>query len=441
MEEQETQAVENSHLHFIKGQVHDGPLVYPGEPARFTRRDIEPFFVWSAEQGASDISIQTGENIFLEVHGKKLRVTKRKMTQAEVMDIVVALFDSTSATGALAGTSPLDFAYVARPSRTGRYRFRINATALEYDGARGVQITARIITAKPPTFDELQIEEEIRRAFCPDEGLILITGATGSGKSTLLAAGIRGLAEDPDSHLKIITYEAPIEYVYDDLVKPTTLISQHEIHKHLPDFVESLRNALRRAPDIILLGEARDAETIGEAIRASMTGHLVYSTVHSNGFVDTIPRMVSAFPEGSRNSMMTDIISNLRMVVSQKLVPATDGRRVALREYVIFNDEIVEILLNGGVDNLAASSRRVLIDHGRSFLKDAKQKLAEGRISQKTYATVARGAKGEAADATEVIRSHLRKAQAALPGSQSWQSDLSLPDVPDGSDPLGFEEQ
>lgn len=425
----------NEQPQFLSGDVHQGPLLYPDEPPRFTRRDIEPFFVWAAEQRCSDITIQTGENIVLEIHGKKLRVTKRRLTQAEVMDMVVSLFESTSAAGAMAGTTALDFAYVARPDRAGRFRFRVNATATDFDGARGVQITARTITSSPPTFDELGIEEEIRLAFAPNEGLILVTGATGSGKSTLLAAGIRGLVEDPDAHLKVITYEAPIEYVYDEIEKPSSIVSQHEIGRHLPSFVEAVRNALRRAPDIILLGEARDAETIGEAVTAAMTGHLVYSTVHSSGFADTIRRMVNSFPEGEKNARAVDIISNLRMVISQQLVPSTDGKRVALREYVIFNEEIVDLLLAGGVEQLTASCRRVLISHGRSFLKDAKEKLAAGRISRKVYDSVARGAKGEQADAVQVVRQvEHRVSSVAAP---TWQSDLSLPG--EGLEPLDTE--
>lgn len=425
-QENDSPSPEQESPHFLS-EVKEGELLYPDEPPRFTKRDIEPFFVWAFEQGTSDITIQTAENIILEIHGKKRRVTRRKLTQAEIMDMVVALFESTSATGSLAGVTALDFAYVARPDRAGRYRFRVNATAMDHDGARGVQITARTITSKPPTFDDLNIEEEIRRAFDPDEGLILVTGATGSGKSTLLSAGIRGLVEDPDANLKVITYESPIEYVYDEIEKPTSVVSQHEIGKHLPSFVEAVRNALRRAPDIILLGEMRDAETIGEGITAAMTGHLVYSTVHSSGFADTIRRMVNAFPSGERNARAVDIISNLRMVISQRLVPATDGRRVALREYVVFNEEIVDLLLDGGLEQLTASCRKVLRTHGRSFLVDAREKLAAGRISRKVFEAVARGAKGEQADAIQQTARVQRQATAVAPAS-TWRSDLSLPD-------------
>jgi defect-in-organelle-trafficking protein DotB len=423
-----TKAAEHPPSTFLKGAIPDGPLRYPREPARFGKSDIEPFFLWAAEQHASDISIQSNEQVFLKIHGRLHRVTARRLTQSELTEIAAGLFESDSAKTELAGINALDFSYTARPDRSRRVRFRINATALSSDGTRGTQITARTIPSMPPKMDELGIEEEIRRAFAPKQGLVVITGATGSGKSTLLAAGIRDLAEDPDGHRKIITYEAPIEYVYDEVECPTTLISQHEIGVHLANFADAIRNALRRAPNIILVGEARDAETIGEAITASSTGHLVYTTVHSNGFADTIRRMVNVFPEGEKNARATDIAAAIRMIVSQRLIPATDGRQVAIREYVIFNEEIVDQILDGGIANITATCRDVLRKHGRSFLQDAREKLREGRISQATFNEVARGSRGEDQDAVEVAEHAIRRVSAT---GAVWSADLSLPPVGD----------
>lgn len=411
--------------------VPTGPLLYPNEPSRFTGRDVEPFFIWATQQGASDISIQTDKRIFLEIHGKFYQVTKRLITQSEILEIATRLYENEAAKGRLAGDTPMDFAYTARPDRKTRLRFRLNATAAASDGQRGAQITARTIPSIPPTLAELGIEDEIVNAFAPPQGLVLVTGATGSGKSTLLAANIRTLAEQPNGHRKIITYEAPVEYVYDEVDAPTTLISQHEVYTHIPNFAESIRNALRRKPSIILVGEARDAETIGEAITASMTGHLVYTTVHSNGFADTIRRMVNSFPEGERNARAFDIVSSLRMVVSQTLVPSVDGRRVALREYVIFNDEIVDEILSAGIDNLTQACRRVLKERGRSFLQDASDKFARNLITKEVYDRIARGARSEELDALAHARKMFQRAAAArVDGAtlaDEWAANNSLP--------------
>lgn len=436
---------------FLSKSTVDGDLKYPKEPVRFHRKDVENFFCWATEQGASDITIQTGEQIFLEIDGKMYRVTKHYLDHSEVMEIVVSMYGSESAKGILAGDSDLDFPYQISPSRDKKYRFRVNAVGVTVQGGDGCQITARTIPGVPPTLAQMGLEPEIYQNMCPKQGMIIVTGGTGSGKSTLLAAIMRELMEDPNGHRKIITFEAPIEFVYDEVDHPTTSIAQTEIGKSLKSFAEGTRNALRRKPAIILLGEARDAETIGEAVTASMTGHLLYSTVHSNGFADTIRRMVNVFSE-EKNARAVDIVSSLRMVISQRLVPCTNGKRVALREFVVMNDEIVDFILEAGIENLTASCRKVLIDHGQSFLQDATKKLQQGLITHKTWKEIARSSKAQDVDAMEVVsRAHEKGTMIQSEGASdvvvhdtslnveipeelknsSFNSDLSTPDWPE----------
>lgn len=377
-------------------------LLFPNEPSRFLPRDLERFFIWATAQGASDITFQTSEKIFLEIYGKKYKVTNRKLSQAEMQEIIVSMYESESAKAKLNGIEDLDFAYEIKPERGVRIRFRVNATAISVEGNTGIQITARSIPSKPVDIRNMNLEKEIFENLYHKQGMIVVTGGTGSGKSTLLSSIIRYIAEDPNSHKKILTYESPIEFVYDEIERPTTSISQSEIGKHLRDFAAGTRNALRRKPDIILIGEARDAETIGEAVTASMTGHLLYTTVHSNGFADTIRRMVNVFPEGERNSKAVDIISSLRMVISQRLVPSLDGKRVALREYVVFNDHIIDLLLED-LDNLTYSCRKVLKLYGRSFIEDATDKFNNNQISETLLKEFERAEKGREKD-IEVIK-------------------------------------
>lgn len=408
-------------------------MLYPHEHPRFSRRDVEPFFVWASEQGASDITIQTGEQIFLEVDGKMHRVTKHFLDNTEVMEIIVAMYGSETAKGILSGDKDLDFPYQINPTRNEKYRYRVNCVGIQVNGTLGVQLTARTIPGLPPKLDQLGVEEEILQNLAPKQGMFVVTGGTGSGKSTLLSSIIRYLLEDPNGHRKIITFESPIEYVYDDVEHPTTSIAQTEIGKSLSSFAEGTRNALRRKPSIILLGEARDAETIGEAVTASMTGHLLYTTVHSNGFADTIRRMVNVFDGSEKNSRAVDIISSLRVVVSQRLVPATNGKRQALREFVIMNDDIVDFILDAGIENLTASCRKVLKEHGRSFLQDATDKLNQGLISHKTWKEIARSSRAEDVDAMEVARQAQERASLigdentslVIPEAPTFQPDLS----------------
>lgn len=410
---------------FLSTKTVDSDLKYPKEPVRFHRKDVENFFCWATEQGASDITIQTGEQIFLEIDGKMLRVTKHFLDHSEVMEIVVAMYGSETAKGILAGDKDLDFPYQISPTRDKKYRFRVNAVGVTVQGGDGCQITARTIPGIPPTLSQMNLEPDIYQNLAPKQGMIIVTGGTGSGKSTLLAAIMRELMEDPNGHRKIITFEAPIEFVYDEVDHPTTSVAQTEVGKSLASFVEGTRNALRRKPAIILLGEARDAETIGEAVTASMTGHLLYSTVHSNGFPDTIRRMVNVFSE-EKNARAVDIVSSLKMVVSQQLVPATNGKRVALREYVIMNDEIVDFILEAGIENLTASCRKVLELHGQSFLQDATKKLEQGLISQKTWKEIAKRSRARDLDASQVAARAQEKSALVEPIFKTEETSLKV---------------
>lgn len=376
---------------------------YPDEPSSsWSTHDVEPFFIWAKKVGASDITIQTNEQIILEVDGRKQRVTKKYLSSIEVNQIMSTLYESDVAAGIINGGKDLDFAYRARVNKREAYRYRINIVGGTTEGQESVQITARTIDSDPPKLSDLKVEQEILDNYMAYQGMVLITGATGSGKSTLLAAIIREILEDEESNKKIITFEAPIEYVYDNIQKPSCSIFQTQVYKHLESFSAAIRNALRRAPNIILIGEARDPETIREAVTASTTGHLLFTTVHTNGFAETIRRMVTQFPANERNSMALDIVSSLNMVVSQRLLKKVGGGRIAIREYVIMNAEIKEILSGCDLDRLSLVCRRILKTYGRSFYQDAQDKFNQGLISEKDLNIIKK--QDEAADKDASIK-------------------------------------
>ena len=237
----------------------------------------------------------------------------------------------------------------------------------------------------PPELESLQLPDEIIQYMAPRQGTVVITGPTGSGKSTLLASIIRKLLENPDGNRKMLTYESPIEFVYDMIEAPSSIISQSEIPRHLPSFAAGVRNALRRKPGLILVGEARDPETIAAVIEAALTGHPVYTTVHSNGVADAVRRMISTFPAEERHGRALDILETLRLIVWQQLAPATDGKRVALREYLVFNDLIRDKLLDVPIDHLAGETRKLLKQYGQPMLVDAQKKFAEGKLEERYY--------------------------------------------------------
>lgn len=217
---------------FLATKVADKNLKYEDEPTWFGQRHVEAFFAWASKTGASDITIQTNERIILEIYGKNYRVTARKLTNQEVQEIVVGMYKGESAKAILSGAKDMDFPYQIRPSRNEIYRYRVNATPIYTDGGRGIQITARTIPDRPPKLSSLGIEPDILENIAPKQGMIVVTGGTGSGKTTLLASVIRHLLEDPEGHRKFLTYESPIEYVYDSVDKPTSSIAQTEVPGH-----------------------------------------------------------------------------------------------------------------------------------------------------------------------------------------------------------------
>jgi defect-in-organelle-trafficking protein DotB len=357
---------------------------YPQEPSRFEARHIDDLLVYCHRINTSDITIQTNTPIMVEIYGRLHRITRRQLTNSEVSELLNALYGANGTTQIMRGED-LDTHYEIRPNRNERFRYRVNGTGCYVDGQEGVQITLRTIPSTPPALASLGLPDDIVKAIAPAEGVVYVTGATGSGKSTLLASIIKELAEDPVSHRKILTYESPIEFVYDDVQTPSAVISQSEIPRHLPTFAAGVRNALRRKPRLILVGEARDPETIAAVLEAAMTGHPVYTTLHSNGVAETIRRLVNSFPAEERLGRTIDIIETLRLIIWQRLAPTVDGKRVALREYLVFNENIRDQLLDSDPNQITATSRRLVNQFGQPMHVDVENKYKAGILSERTY--------------------------------------------------------
>ncbi|WP_315957808.1 Dot/Icm type IV secretion system ATPase DotB [Coxiella burnetii] len=357
---------------------------YPNEPSRFEPKHIDDLLIYCHRLGASDITIQTGRAVLAEVYGRLQTLTRRELSNAETSDLLNAIYGPNGTTQIMRGED-IDTHYEIRPNRNERFRYRINGTGCHIDGHEGIQITIRAIPAEPPLLSKLDLPAAIVDAIAPQEGVVYVTGATGSGKSTLLAAIIRELAEAPDSHRKILTYEAPIEYVYDSLTTPTASVCQSEIPRHLNSFAAGVRNALRRKPHAILVGEARDNETISAVLEAALTGHPVYTTLHSSGVAETIRRLVGSFPAEERIGRTIDIIETLRLIIWQRLVPSVDGKRVALREFLVFKEEIRDLLLDSDPEQITAAVRRLVAEHGQPMQVDVEAKFKGGLISERLY--------------------------------------------------------
>jgi defect-in-organelle-trafficking protein DotB len=366
--------------------------LFPREPLRFTQAEMDRLLTHCQQLGASDITLQTDENIFAEIYGRLYRMTHRKTSNTEVGEMLNMMYGPNGTTQLLGGAD-VDTHYEVRPSRAERYRYRVNATACMVQGHDGIQITLRTIPSTPPHLEDMALPPEIMEAIAPFQGVVYVTGATGSGKSTLLASIIRHLAESSDSHRKILTYEAPIEFVYDELEMPSSIVSQSEIPRHLPSFASGVRNALRRKPRLILVGEARDQETMSAVLEAALTGHPVYTTLHSNGVAETMRRLVTTFPANERHGRTIDILETIRLAIWQKLVPTVDGKRVALREYLVFDDAVRDALLEVDVESITSATRRLVKERGQPMEVDAQKRFNEGVISAREYKLLLASAK------------------------------------------------
>ena len=361
---------------------------WPEEPDRFTEDHVDPFLLWCVKQNSSDVTIQSDRPVYNEIHGALYPGTFRNLDAAD-MAIMLTKIYGPEATARLASARDLDVSYEIRPDRYTRIRFRVNITAVLSRGRDAAQITMRVLPSEPPTMDDLQVEREVIEAWAPRQGIVLVTGPTGSGKTTLLAAGNRMLLERPGGCGKMVTYEAPIEYVYDSIDSPRSLVAQSEIPRHLPDFAKGVRNALRRKPEVILVGESRDRETINASIEAAQTGHAVYTTIHTTGVANTIQRMLSTYEMHEREERAVALMETLRLVVTQSLVPRIAGGRIGVREWMKFPDQVREKLMDMSFVEWPSEIQRLIPQYGQTMEKSAELIFEEGIIDRRHYLLLA----------------------------------------------------
>jgi twitching motility protein PilU len=257
-------------------------------------------------------------------------------------------------------------------------RFRVNA--FRQRGA--IAVVIRQIKTVIPTLDEFRLPEILKTIALSRRGFVLVVGATGSGKSTTLAAMMDYRNEHTDGH--ILTIEDPIEFVHPH---KRCIVSQREVGFDTVSFNEALRNTLRQAPDVVLIGEVRDLETMQAAITFAETGHLCLATLHSNNANQAIERVMNFFPVARHNEIFLQLSLNLRGIISQRLIPGVDGKRVAALEILVDTPYIKDLIKKGQVDTLKEAMEQSTQEGGQTFdqalfelykagLIDAEQALA-----------------------------------------------------------------
>ena len=351
---------------------------------KITEQDFIPLLLEMIKLEASDIYLQSGDLILMDIHGRKINVTTIPVT-FNSLEKIAKLIAGDDAISRLNRDDAIDIKYEFKNDGN-RYRFRINITPTVAKGQSAIQITVREIPLKIPTLSEigLSIDNIIYKKFFPNQGMVLITGPTGSGKSTLMASCIAEKLQEEDCHRIFNTYEAPIEFVYDSVKKISSRIFQTTVND-ISKFGHWISNSLRRKPEVIIVGELRDIESISAAVEAGQTGHLVISTVHTQSVPATVRRLITSFPSHERDGRQADIIDQLHMVVAQRLLRTIDGKRIAIREMLIFTPEIKDMLMNVNPLKITQAIRKIMNDQGVGLSFEAKKMFEQNIISEREY--------------------------------------------------------
>ena len=292
---------------------------------------IDAFLKLGTQQGCSDVHLAVGVPPMLRMHGDLLPIKFRDLRATELEGYITEIL-TRSQNETFNKGSDLDFSYVSAEGG----RFRVNVFRKE----TGVGATFRAIPAEVPTLEKLQLPPLVTKLCDFHQGMILVTGSTGTGKSTSLAAMIDHLNQT--RRLNIISLEDPIEFVHRS---KNSQVIQRELGTHIPSFAEGVRAAMREDPDVILVGELRDAETITMAMTAAETGHLVLGTLHTTSAVKTIDRVIDALPVEEREQTKSFLAQSLLAVVTQVLVKTADSRgRKAVCESLVMTKAIAKLI-------------------------------------------------------------------------------------------------
>lgn len=295
---------------------------------------IDQLFQITIDNGASDLHLRAGAPPYLRVRGKMVKLNYRALSAEEVHGLIFEILSEKNREDFLENWE-LDCSY----SIEGLGRFRCNV----FMQREGMAAVFRLIPEKVKTVDELNLPRGILKMIDATKGLVLVTGPTGSGKSTTLASLVHEINVTRDCH--IITIEDPIEFVHKS---HKSLVNQREVSTHTKSFAGALKSALREDPDIILVGELRDLETISLALTAAETGHLVFGTLHTNGAANTVSRIIDVFPPEQQAQIRVLLSESLRGVISQTLLPRTDEQGVVAAIELMVNTGAVANLIREG---------------------------------------------------------------------------------------------
>jgi len=300
--------------------------------------NVKPLFKLMVDKKASDLFFTTSCPVMIKIEGKILPVNQMKLTPKMVRQAALELM-SEDQLEEFTRELEIDFAV----SESGVGRFRVNV----FHQRGNIAMVLRFITHEIPTLDSLGMPESVKELVMLRRGLILMVGASGSGKSTTLAAMINYRNSHSASH--IITIEDPIEFLH---ANKKSIINQREIGFDTRSYARALKSAMREAPDVILIGEIRDRETMQAVINLAGTGHLAIATLHANNAPETLDRIINMYPSDQHTQVFMDLAHYTRAIISQRLVKSKDGNRVAAVEIMRNTPYISELILKGDISGV-----------------------------------------------------------------------------------------
>lgn len=333
---------------------------------------LDKIFRTAVEYKASDIYITAGNKPTLRIHGEIVIVEEHpEFTNDTAMAYISETMTELQKKTFL---EKLDLDYAIE--LPGIARFRVNA----FYQRKGVGAIFRLIPSVIQSMDDLGLPAALKKVPLYGNGIVLVTGPTGSGKSTTLAAMVHEINFTQRSH--IVTIEDPIEFIHDNKL---SVIDQREVGTHTLSFGKALRASLREDPDVILIGEMRDLETMSLAITAAETGHLVFATLHTSGAAKAIDRIIDAFPQGQQNQIRVQFSESLKCVVWQNLIKRKDGKGRAGAYEILFNNHAIANMIRKNKTYQIVSSLETGIGEGMQTMKRSLEQLVEqGLISEET---------------------------------------------------------
>jgi len=329
--------------------------------------NVKPLFKLMVDKKASDLFFTTYSPVMIKIDGKIMPVNQVELSPKMVRQAALELMNE-SQLETFTRDLEIDFAL----SEPGLGRFRINI----FHQRGNVAMVLRFITPELPKLEELGMPEILKDMIMLRRGLILMVGASGSGKSTTLAAMIDYRNRNSASH--IVTIEDPIEFLHSN---HKSIINQREVGLDTHSYHRALRSAMREAPDVILIGEIRDRETMQAAIDLAGTGHLAIATLHANNSPETLDRIINMYPNDQHRQVLMDLAQYVRVIISQRLVRSKEGERVAAVEVMLNTSHIAEMILKGDISAVKEAFKSTNEPGMQSFDEALFDLYRRGRIS------------------------------------------------------------